>query len=98
MQTFFKIMLPLGAPALAIVFLFNFMNAWNDFLLAKIMLQGEEGKMTWTLGLERMQGQFNTKWGLFASAALMVSVPVVILFLSSSKYLVGGLTLGSVKG
>lgn len=39
MQTFFVIMLPLAAPALAIVFLFNFMNAWNDYLLAKIMIE-----------------------------------------------------------
>jgi arabinogalactan oligomer/maltooligosaccharide transport system permease protein len=97
MQTFFLIMLPLAAPALAIVFLFNFMNAWNDYLLAKIMIENRD-KYTWPLGLERMQGQFNTKWGAFAAAAIMVSVPVVILFLSSSKYLVSGLTLGSVKG
>lgn len=97
MQTFYLIMLPLAAPALAIVFLFNFMNAWNDYLLAKIMIENRD-KFTWPLGLERMQGQFNTKWGAFAAAALMVSVPVVILFLSSSKYLVSGLTLGSVKG
>ncbi|GEM_PF-639237 len=97
MQTFYKIMLPLAAPALAIVFLFNFMGAWNDYLLAKIMLDSND-KFTWTLGLNSMQGQFNTKWGQFAAAALMVSVPVMILFLSSSKYLVSGLTLGSVKG
>ncbi len=97
MQTFFVIMLPLAAPALAIVFLFNFMNAWNDYLLAKIMIENRD-KFTWPLGLERMQGQFNTKWGAFAAAAIMVSFPVVVLFLSSSKYLVSGLTLGSVKG
>lgn len=97
MQTFWKIMLPLAAPALAIVFLFNFMQAWNDFLLARILLTRPEIH-TWTLGLQRMQGQFNTQWGMFSAAALMVSVPVVILFLASSKYLVSGLTMGSVKG
>jgi len=97
MQTFFKIMLPLAAPALAIVFLFNFMAAWNDFLLAKVMLT-DQAKYTWTLGLRQLQGARDTAWGPFSAAALMVSVPVMILFLSSSKYLVGGLTLGSVKG
>lgn len=98
MQTFFRIMLPLAAPALAIVFLFNFMSAWNDFLLARIMLQQSPDRHTWPLGLQRLQGQFNTDWGKFSAAALMVSVPVTILFLASSKYLVSGLTLGSVKG
>ncbi len=98
MQTFFRIMLPLAAPALAIVFLFNFMTAWNDYLLAKIMLNKDPNMHTWPLGLQRLQGQFNTDWGKFSAAALMVSIPVTILFLASSKYLVSGLTLGSVKG
>jgi arabinogalactan oligomer/maltooligosaccharide transport system permease protein len=96
MQTFFRIILPLAAPALAIVFLFNFMAAWNDYLLARILLAGE--LKTWVLGLVSLQGQFSTDWGKFSAAALMVSVPVVMLFLASSKYLVSGLTLGSVKG
>jgi arabinogalactan oligomer/maltooligosaccharide transport system permease protein len=49
MQTFFRIILPLAAPALAIVFLFNFMAAWNDYLLARILLAGK--LQTWVLGL-----------------------------------------------
>ncbi len=95
--TFLKIILPLAAPALAIVFLFNFMGAWNDFLLARIMLQKQE-MFTWTLGLRQMQGQFQTEWGAFSAAALMVSIPVMVLFFFSSKWLISGLTLGSVKG
>jgi arabinogalactan oligomer/maltooligosaccharide transport system permease protein len=94
---FIRVILPLSTPALAIVFLFNFMQAWNDFLLARIMLQKEQ-LLTWTLGLVRMQGQFQTQWGQFAAASIIVSIPVMALFLYSSKWLISGLTLGSVKG
>ena len=94
---FYRIVLPLSRPALAIVFLFNFTQAWNDFLLARIMLQ-RDSMYTWPLGLQSLQGQFQTKWGEFSAAALMVSVPVMILYFASSKWLLSGLTLGSVKG
>ncbi len=97
LSAFWRIILPLSTPALAIVFLFNFMTAWNDFLMARIMLQREE-LQTWVLGLQRMQGQFQTEWGAFAAASILVSVPVMALFLYSSKWLISGLTLGSVKG
>jgi arabinogalactan oligomer/maltooligosaccharide transport system permease protein len=97
MGAFYRIILPLSTPALAIVFLFNFMASWNDYLLARIMLQKKE-LLTWTLGLRSIQDQFHTQWDMFCAAALMVSIPVMILFFFSSKWLVSGLTLGSVKG
>ncbi len=97
MYTFYRIILPLAAPALAIVFLFNFMTAWNDYLLARIMLQ-QEFILTWPLGLQRLQNQFQTQWGAYSAASLMIAVPVGALFLYTSKYLVSGLTLGAVKG
>ena len=97
LSAFYRIILPLSTPSLAIAFLFNFTQAWNDYLLARIMLQKRE-LLTWTLGLRQMQGQFQTQWAEFSAAAIMISIPVVILFFVSSKYLVSGLTLGSVKG
>ncbi len=96
MAAFYKIILPLSMPSLAIAFLFNFTSAWNEFLLARIMLQKKE-MLTWTLGLRQIQGQFQTQWAEFSAAAIMISVPVMILFFISSKWLVSGLTLGSVK-
>jgi arabinogalactan oligomer/maltooligosaccharide transport system permease protein len=95
---FWRIIVPLSTPALAIVFLFNFMTAWNDYLFARVMLGKSEGLWTWPLGLQRFQGQFQTQWGMFAAASMMVTIPVLILFLYSSKWLISGLTLGSVKG
>ena len=97
MGAFYRIILPLSAPSLAIAFLFNFTQAWNDFLLARIIL-GKPEMATWPLGLQRMQMQFRTEWGAFSAGALLVSIPVMILFFASSKYLVSGLTVGSVKG
>ena len=97
MYTFYRIILPLAAPALAIAFLFNFMDAWNDYLLARVLLQRKE-MFVWALGLRSMQGQFQTQWGEFSAAALMISAPVMVPFFYSSKWLISGLTLGSVKG
>ncbi|NQT59431.1 MAG: ABC transporter permease subunit [Bacteroidetes bacterium] len=94
---FYRVVLPLSTPSLAIAFLFNFTQVWNDFLIARIMLQRAD-YFTWPLGLQRMQGQFQTQWGEFAAAALLVSIPVMVLFQLSSKWLISGLTLGSVKG
>lgn len=98
LQAFTKILLPLSTPALAIVFLFNFTTAWNDYLLARVMLGSKEALLTWPLGLQRLQGQFVTQWGQFSAASILVAIPVMILFLYTSKYLISGLTLGSVKG
>ncbi|NMC52725.1 MAG: carbohydrate ABC transporter permease [Chloroflexi bacterium] len=98
MEAFWRILLPLSAPALAIVFLFNFTQAWNDYLLARVMLGAQETLLTWPLGLQRLQGQFTTLWGQFSAGAILVTIPVMALFLYTSKYLISGLTLGSVKG
>ena len=81
-----------------IVFLFNFTQAWNDYLLARVMLSNANELWTWPLGLYSFQGQFQTQWGNFAAASILVMIPVVALFLYSSKWLISGLTLGSVKG
>ena len=97
LASFYRIILPLSTPAMAIVFLFNFMTAWNDFLLARIMLQ-RETMYTWTLGLQSLQGQFQTEWGAYSAASILIAIPVMALFLFSSKWLISGLTLGSVKG
>ncbi len=98
LQAFTQILLPLSTPALAITFLFNFTTAWNDYLLARVMLGSQEALLTWPLGLQRLQGQFQTQWGLFSAASILVMIPVVALFLYSAKWLISGLTMGSVKG
>jgi len=96
-EAFYKIILPLAAPALVITALFSFMTAWSEYLVAAQILQDSE---LWTLplGLKSFESNMSTEWGLYGASSLIVAVPVVVLFLLLSRYLVSGLTLGSVKG
>lgn len=96
-QTFRKVIFPLAAPALVITALFSFMTAWNEYVVANVVLQDTE-LYTLPLGLKMFQGSMQTQWGLYAAGSLLVSVPVVVLFLVLSRYLISGLTLGAVKG
>jgi arabinogalactan oligomer/maltooligosaccharide transport system permease protein len=97
LEAFYRVLLPLSTPALAIIFLFNFLAAWNDYFLARVMLS-DEALLTWPLGLQRFQQQFQTQWNELAAASIIISIPVVALFLYSSKWLVSGVTAGGVKG
>lgn len=96
MYIFYKIILPLTIPALAVTFLFNFMSSWNEFMLANVILTNSS-MHPWTIGLNTLQGQFQTAWGRYSAASVMIAIPVVILFVKTSKYLISGLTAGSVK-
>lgn len=93
---FIRIILPLAKPAIAITALFSFMTAWNEFILASVFLESEL-KYTAPVGLRFFVGGFSSQWGFFAAGSVIVSLPVVILFLYLQKYLVSGLTAGSVK-
>lgn len=97
LEAFWRIVLPLSTPALAVIFLFNFLNAWSEYQVANVILKSDEMR-TWPLGLNDFVGNFQTQWGLYAAASVLITIPVVALFLYSSKYLISGLTLGSVKG
>ncbi len=93
---FLRIILPLSTPAIAITALFSFMTAWNEFILASVFLESE-AMYTAPVGLRFFVGGFSSQWGFFAAGSVIVSLPVVILFLYLQKYLVSGLTAGSVK-
>jgi arabinogalactan oligomer/maltooligosaccharide transport system permease protein len=93
---FFRIILPLATPAIAITALFSFMTAWNEFILASIFMESESN-YTAPVGLRFFVGGFSSQWGYFAAGSVIVSLPVVSLFLYLQKYLVSGLTAGSVK-
>jgi len=94
---FWRIILPLATPALAITALFSFMTAWSEYLVAAVLIQ-DKNLFTLPLGLKLFQSAMQTSWGLYSAGAVVVSIPVVMIFLLLSRWLVSGLTLGSVKG
>lgn len=96
-QAFYRIILPLAAPALVITALFSFMTAWSEYIVAAQILQ-DSSLWTLPLGLKSFEASMSTQWGLYGAASLIVMIPVIILFLTLSRWLVSGLTLGSVKG
>jgi arabinogalactan oligomer/maltooligosaccharide transport system permease protein len=93
---FWRVILPLAMPGLVITALFSFMASWSEYIVAAQVMQDED-MFTLPLGLKNFQASLSTQWGLYAAASILVSLPVVIVFLVLSKYLVSGLTLGSVK-
>ena len=94
---FWRIILPLSAPAVAVTALFSFMTAWNEFILASVFMS-EAGNFTLPVKINSYVNNEDIKWGLFAASSILVSVPVMALFYGLQKYLVGGLTAGAVKG
>jgi arabinogalactan oligomer / maltooligosaccharide transport system permease protein len=97
-QIYWLIFFPLAAPVLAVVALLSFIGTFNEFILASLFLNDIEQR-TVAVGLQQFIGnQFDQNWGPFAAGSLIASIPIVIIFLSLQKYIIGGLTSGSVKG
>lgn len=95
-RIFYKIILPLSMPAVAVTALFSFMSAWNEFVLAYTFLN-EETAFTMPVTIRNFVGEKNIQWGYFAASSIIASAPVIALFYALQKYLVAGLTAGSVK-
>jgi arabinogalactan oligomer/maltooligosaccharide transport system permease protein len=97
-QIFFRIILPLATPILAVTALLGFIATINEVLLASIFLTSPDTK-TLAVGLYGMlQGQRNANFGMFAAGSLITAVPTVFLFQFLQRYIVSGLSAGAVKG
>jgi multiple sugar transport system permease protein len=92
-----RIVLPLAGPGIVTAFIFGFTNSWNEFLFAAVMAQRTELR-TMPVGLYSFQVGDVLLWGQLMAAALVATLPVVVLFMFVQRYVVQGLTLGSVKG
>jgi arabinogalactan oligomer/maltooligosaccharide transport system permease protein len=98
MQTYWQIFVPLTAPVLAVVSLLSFIGTFNEFILARLFLIEVESR-TVAVGLQQfIGGQYSENWGPFAAGSIIASIPIVVIFLSLQKYIISGLTAGSVKG
>lgn len=98
-QTFFKIILPLALPALAVTAFLGFLTGWTEFAISWQFLTNPKD-FTLAMALWNMTGQYaaNTPWSRFSAMAILVALPVAAVYLSLQKYIVGGLTVGGVKG
>jgi arabinogalactan oligomer/maltooligosaccharide transport system permease protein len=96
-QTFIRIIIPLSAPAIAVTILFSFMTGWTEFVLAWIFLENPS-RFTLAMALRSMVGQFSTPWSEFSAMAILMSIPIVLMFFAFQRYIVSGLTVGGVKG
>lgn len=97
-QTYWTIILRLVTPILAVVALLSIIATFGEFVIARVLLQSE-GNWTLAVGLYSwVSSLLEANWGLFAAGAVISTIPILALFLFLQKYIVGGLTAGSVKG
>jgi arabinogalactan oligomer/maltooligosaccharide transport system permease protein len=98
-QIFFRIVLPLAAPVLAVIGLLSFIATQADFLIADVIIGTKDSSRTMAAGLSRyILAGFDNRWGPFAAGAIIGAVPVVVIFLFLQRFIVSGLTQGAVKG
>ncbi|WGK68491.1 carbohydrate ABC transporter permease [Candidatus Haliotispira prima] len=92
-----RIVVPLSATAIATVYIYCFMIAWNEYLFASVFLKSYEVIKTLPLGLKALFTSKNAIWDRIMAASLLSSMPVIVLFMSFQRYLVAGMSAGGVK-
>lgn len=97
LRLFFSVIFPLLKPVVVTVAILNFMGAWNDFVTPLYYLN-DSSKWPMTLAVYNFFGQFQMKWNLVSADIVLTSLPVVIIYLIGQKYIISGMTSGSVKG
>ena len=96
-QMFFKIILPMVKPTLAVLAVFTFIGSWGEFLWPSIMLT-KESMYTLPVGINNLQGLFSSNWRFIAAGSIISTVPIIIFFLAMQKYFISGENDGAIKG
>ena len=96
-QIFFKILLPMIKPSLAVLAIFTFIGSWGEFLWPSIVLTNEK-LFTLPVGINNLQGAFSANYRLIAAGSMISIVPIVVFFVSLQKYFISGANEGAVKG
>lgn len=96
-KVFTRIVVPLGAPALATFAIFAFMASWNSFLWPLVIINSQE-LMTLPLGLANLHGQYTTQWNLVMAGTTISVLPILVVYLLAQKYIVRGFVFSGLKG
>lgn len=97
-QIFYRVILPLASPQLAVIFLFSFIATYSEYVITSIFMQ-TPSSMTLALGLQSfISDQFGAHWTMFSAAAVLSSLPIMIIFMCLQRFIQSGLVSGGVKG
>ncbi len=96
-QIIAKIIIPVAKPALAVVAIFSFLNAWNDFM-GPLLYLNDQAKFTLSLGLKMFLSMFRAEWNTLMAASTLAVLPLIVLFFMAQRYFIEGLTMGGLKG
>jgi len=96
-QVFFKVLLPMVKPTLAVLAIFTFIGSWGEFLWPSIVLS-KESMYTLPVGVNNLQGMFSSNWRIIAAGSILSTIPILIFFLAMQKYFISGENEGAIKG
>lgn len=93
---FWRILMPLSAPALATLFIIDALSTWNELLMALVLISANESR-TVPVGLLQFQGQFSSQYTQLMAGVIISITPIIILYIFLQRYMVAGLTAGALK-
>ena len=96
-KLFWKVLLPMVKPSLAVLAIFTFIGSWGEFLWPSIVLT-KESMYTLPVGVNNLQGMFSSNWRFIAAGSVLSTIPILIFFLCMQKYFISGENEGAVKG
>lgn len=96
-QIYWRVILPLSGPALSALAIFTFLFNWNSFLYPLVVTNSTR-MSTLTVGLNTLQGQYNTAWTLLMAGSVIALLPVLLVFIFAQRYFISGITLTGIGG
>lgn len=96
-QMFWRVVIPMVKPSLAVLAVFTFIGSWGEFLWPSIVLT-KDSMYTLPVGINNLQGMFSANWRFIAAGSIIATIPIIIFFLAMQRYFISGENDGAVKG